>query len=136
MKSSTSWDVGLYSPVKVNHCFEGTYCLHLQCQRLWLARNRQQPLHPAGFSLSLLLALKMEAMCSSEMSVDLYQTTQHYIPKDLSLSLSLSHPPTHRGVGPLANYADRATAAFFCEVVPTFADRGCCVVSATDPPGR
>jgi hypothetical protein len=22
------------------------------------------------------------------------------------------------------------------EVVPTFADRGCCVVSATDPPGR
>jgi hypothetical protein len=22
------------------------------------------------------------------------------------------------------------------EVLPTFADRGCCVVSATDPPGR
>jgi hypothetical protein len=22
------------------------------------------------------------------------------------------------------------------EVVPTFADRGCCMVSATDPPGR
>jgi hypothetical protein len=24
----------------------------------------------------------------------------------------------------------------FGEVVPTFANRGCCVVSATDPPGR
>jgi hypothetical protein len=25
---------------------------------------------------------------------------------------------------------------FVGEVVPTFADRGCCVVSATEPPGR
>jgi hypothetical protein len=40
-----------------------------------------------------------------------------------------------RGFGPLANHADRATAALG-EVVPTFADRGCCVVSAMDPPGR
>jgi hypothetical protein len=42
---------------------------------------------------------------------------------------------TLRGFGPLANYAERATAAVG-EVVLTFADRGCCVVSATDPPGR
>jgi hypothetical protein len=40
-----------------------------------------------------------------------------------------------RGFGPLANYADRATP-LLGEVVPTFADRGCCVVSATNPPDR
>jgi hypothetical protein len=40
-----------------------------------------------------------------------------------------------RGFGPLANYTDRATA-LVGEVVPTFADRGCCVVSTADPSGR
>jgi hypothetical protein len=40
-----------------------------------------------------------------------------------------------RGFNLLANYADRATP-LVGEVVSTFADRGCCVVSATDPPGR
>jgi hypothetical protein len=38
------------------------------------------------------------------------------------------------GIGPLANYADRPLLVG--EVVSTFADRGCCVVSPTDPPGR
>jgi hypothetical protein len=36
-----------------------------------------------------------------------------------------------RGLSPQANYTDRATAAVD-EVVPTFAGRGCYVVSATD----
>jgi hypothetical protein len=40
-----------------------------------------------------------------------------------------------RGLSPQANYTDRATAAVG-EVVPTFADRGCCVVSAKGPHGR
>jgi hypothetical protein len=40
-----------------------------------------------------------------------------------------------RGLSPQANYTDRATAAVD-EVVPTFADRGCYVVSATDSHGR
>jgi hypothetical protein len=39
-----------------------------------------------------------------------------------------------RGFGPIANYADRATAACWRSSA-NFADRGCCVVSATDPPG-
>jgi CBS-domain-containing membrane protein len=38
-----------------------------------------------------------------------------------------------RGLSPRANYTDRATAA---KLVPTFADRGCHVVSVTDPYGR
>jgi hypothetical protein len=40
-----------------------------------------------------------------------------------------------RGPSPQANYTDRATAAVG-EVVPTFADRGCYVGSATDSHGR
>jgi hypothetical protein len=40
-----------------------------------------------------------------------------------------------RGLSPQANYTDQATAAVG-EVVPTFAGRGCYVVSATDSHGR
>jgi hypothetical protein len=35
-----------------------------------------------------------------------------------------------------ANYTDRAIAALSAKIVPTLADRGCHVVSATDPYGR
>jgi hypothetical protein len=35
--------------------------------------------------LAYSLTLKMEAMCSSEMSVDLQWTTRHYIPEDRTL---------------------------------------------------
>jgi hypothetical protein len=37
---------------------------------------------------------------------------------------------------PQAKYTDLATAALSAKLVPTFANRGCRVVSATDPPGR
>jgi hypothetical protein len=40
-----------------------------------------------------------------------------------------------RGLSPQANYTDRAVAVVG-EVVPTFAGRGCYVVSATDSHGR
>jgi hypothetical protein len=40
-----------------------------------------------------------------------------------------------RGLSPQVNYTDRATAAVG-EVVPTFAGKGCYVVSATDSHGR
>jgi hypothetical protein len=40
-----------------------------------------------------------------------------------------------RGLSPQANYTNRATAAVG-EVVPTFAGRGCYVVSAADSHGR
>jgi hypothetical protein len=35
----------------------------------------------------------------------------------------------HRGLSPTANYTDRLLA----KLVPTFADRGCRMVSVTDP---
>jgi hypothetical protein len=37
---------------------------------------------------------------------------------------------------PQANYTDRATAAGRSKLMPTFEDRWCIVVSATDPHGR
>jgi hypothetical protein len=40
------------------------------------------------------------------------------------------------GLSPRANYTDRATAACRRADLPTFADRGCHVVSVTDPYGR
>jgi hypothetical protein len=41
-----------------------------------------------------------------------------------------------RDFSPQAKYTDRATAACRRSLVPTFADRGCRVVSATNPHGR
>jgi hypothetical protein len=40
MKSTTFWDVTLCSTVQVNWCFRGTYCLHLQGQRVSQARRQ------------------------------------------------------------------------------------------------
>jgi hypothetical protein len=45
MKRTILWDVTLCSPAEVHGRFEGTYCLHLQGQRLSqtkLARSRRQ----------------------------------------------------------------------------------------------
>jgi hypothetical protein len=42
-----------------------------------------------------------------------------------------------RGLSPQANYTDRASdRRLSAKIVPTFADRGCCVVSATGPHGH
>jgi hypothetical protein len=41
-----------------------------------------------------------------------------------------------RGHSPQANYTDRATAACYRSYCQLFADRGCRVVSVTDPHGR
>jgi hypothetical protein len=57
---------------------------------------------------------------------------------DLEVVFIFSHEPRIkkatklRGLSPRANYTDRATAA--CRRI--LIDRGCCVVSATDPHGR
>jgi hypothetical protein len=63
MKSSAVfWDIRLFSPFKVNRCFGGTYHLHLQGHSL--------PLAFTLVSCSAYSTLKMEAICSSEMSDD------------------------------------------------------------------
>jgi hypothetical protein len=52
-----------------------------------------------------------------------------------SFNKSIGKKKKLRGFGPLANYADRATAACWRSSA-NFADRGCCVVSATYSPGH
>jgi hypothetical protein len=76
IKSPTFWDITPYSLVKVNLSFRGTYCIRLQVQRISHARNQ----HEADSKHS-----KVEAIYSSEMSVDFQQTTRRYISDDTTL---------------------------------------------------
>jgi hypothetical protein len=79
MKSMNFWDIMPCSLLRVNRRFGGTYrllallatCFH------------------AGFLLNFFFTLKMEAMCSSETSVDSRRTTQRYIPEDGTLYYKL-----------------------------------------------
>jgi hypothetical protein len=52
------------SPLNVNRCVGGTYRLHLQGRRISRARNQLE-------SRAYYLTVKMEAICSSETSVDI-----------------------------------------------------------------
>jgi hypothetical protein len=70
MKSSVFWDVKGCSPVEIHQRFGGTYCLHLQCRRISQTRNQQRS------------GVTMEAVRSSQTSVDFYQTTRRYTPED------------------------------------------------------
>jgi hypothetical protein len=94
-KNAVFWDV---APCRycVNRRFEGTYRLHLQGIRIPQARNQReqvaadwvtsrklslQPPAHAGSSLADFFTLKMEAIRSSETSVNTISTRRH-IPED------------------------------------------------------
>jgi hypothetical protein len=52
-------------------------------------------------------------------------------------SITIHKQKDPRGLSPQANYTDRPTdRSLSAKLVPTFSDRGCRVVSATDPHGR
>jgi hypothetical protein len=79
MKSTISWDITPFSPLSVNRRFGGTYCLHLHSANHLLSR---------WFLAHLIFStLKMEAICSSKMSVDFQRTTRCYIPEDGSFHI-------------------------------------------------
>jgi hypothetical protein len=61
MKFKVFWDVLPCSQIDVDRRFRGAYCLHHQGD---------------------LIALMMKAVRTSEMSVNIYLTTQHYSPED------------------------------------------------------
>jgi hypothetical protein len=77
VKRSVFWDITPCSPLKFNWRFERTCRLCLP------------PLLATRFSLvsclSYSLTLIMEAICSSEASVDLQRTPRRYIPEDRTL---------------------------------------------------
>jgi hypothetical protein len=91
MKSSIFWDITPCSQLKVNRRFGETWRLHLQCQRIRRKRNQRENLFclPPEFRLvscsDYSSTLKMEAVCSSETSVDFQRTTRRYIPQDRTL---------------------------------------------------
>jgi hypothetical protein len=84
MKGTIFWDITLHSPLKVKRSFGGTYRLHLQVCL------------PPAFTLVYCSAysstLKMEAICSSETSVDFQRTTRRCVPEDSNLLLSYLFP--------------------------------------------
>jgi hypothetical protein len=64
------WDVAPCGLVEINRRFSGAHCFHHQ-----------------GDEWSALIALMMEAVSTSETSVDFYQTTKRNIPKDSNLHI-------------------------------------------------
>jgi hypothetical protein len=77
MKSSIFWDITSCSPLKVNRRFGGTYRLHLHEYVLTAFRL-------ISFS-AYNSTLRMEAICSSETSVDFQRTTRRNISGDRTL---------------------------------------------------
>jgi hypothetical protein len=71
----TFWDITLFSLLKVNQCFKGTYHLHLQGRRISQARNQCESKWQAQQTL------KIEAICSSKMSADFQRTIRCHIPR-------------------------------------------------------
>jgi hypothetical protein len=94
MKSFIVWCITPCSLFKVNRCFGGIYRLHLQGRRISRARNQSQSMIwelclPPAFRLvscsTYSSTLKMEAICSSETSVETRRTTRRHIPEDDTL---------------------------------------------------
>jgi hypothetical protein len=80
LKSSVFRDTMLCIMLKVNWRFRGICHLHLAGRRISRARNQRE----SGWQTA---TLKMEAVCSSETSVDFQQTTRRYILEDRTLHM-------------------------------------------------
>jgi hypothetical protein len=88
MKSTIFWDITPCSPSNVNRLSGGAYRLHFQGWRISRARNQRESKWQAEFFASCSAyssTLKMEAICSTETSIDIRRTTRRYIPEDSTL---------------------------------------------------
>jgi hypothetical protein len=74
VRSTLFWDITLCSPLKVNWRFEGTY------RSIFMSNNKpnKKP-----------VTLKMEAIRSSETSLDFQRTIRRYIPEDTTFNKGL-----------------------------------------------
>jgi hypothetical protein len=115
MKSTIFWDIKPCSPLKVNRRFWRTYRLHFQGQRIGLARN--QLYFPPDFTLVSCSAysstLKMEAICSSEATVDFQR---RYIPEDSTLHGNIVCHSAHFLGIPSDLYSETCKVAHFCKL--------------------
>jgi hypothetical protein len=86
MKSTIFWDIAPCIPLSVNTRFGGTFASIFRVEKISSARNQQAEsachLLSRWFLAELISpTLKMETICSSEMSDDTQRTTQRYIPE-------------------------------------------------------
>jgi hypothetical protein len=87
-KINIFWDIMPCSLFKIHRRFGGTYRLHLQGGISRAKYERESRWEAASFALvsySAYLTLKMEAICSSEMSADFQLTTWRYVQEDSNL---------------------------------------------------
>jgi hypothetical protein len=82
MKSINFWDITPCRPLSVNRHFWGTYRIHLQGRINNFSKKPACHLLACWFLAEIISStLKMEAICSSETSVDTQRTTKRYIPE-------------------------------------------------------
>jgi hypothetical protein len=88
LKSIIFWDMTPCSPLGFNRRFGGTYRLHLQGQRNRFSKPASKHVESRAFcwfAEPISSTLKMEAICSSETSVQTQRTTRRHIPEDYTL---------------------------------------------------
>jgi hypothetical protein len=105
-KSTLFWDITPCILLKVIRRFGGTYRLYLQGRTISRARNQRESRWQAERASRLRCSaysstLKMEAICSSETSIDFQRTARRYIPEDSTLRVRTSNP-TLKGTSSLA----------------------------------
>jgi hypothetical protein len=83
MKSIIFWDMTPCSPLSFNRRFGGSYRLHLQGRRNRFIKTSKQAGGKQNEPISL--TLKIEAICSSETSVETERNTWRHIPEDDTL---------------------------------------------------
>jgi hypothetical protein len=87
LKSIIFWDITPCSLLIVNRRFGGTYCLHIHGRRNKFSKKPASKQVESRILLAefISLTLTMEAICSSETSIDTQRTTLRYIPEDDTL---------------------------------------------------
>jgi hypothetical protein len=82
MKSIIFWDMTPCSPLSVNRRFGGTYRLRLQGRRNMFSKKPASKLATCFLAELTSSTMKMDAICSSETSVDTQRTTRSHIPEN------------------------------------------------------
>jgi hypothetical protein len=83
MKSAIIWNITPCSPLSVNRRFGGIYYFHLQGRRNKFSKKPTSKQVACWFLAELISStLKMEVICSSEISVATRRTIRRYIAED------------------------------------------------------
>jgi hypothetical protein len=82
LKRSIFWDITPCNPLEVNRRFGEIYCLHFQRWRINRTRHQHESRWQEVSCSAYSSILKMEAIYSSETSIDFQRTTWRYIPED------------------------------------------------------